>query len=142
MRLVSVLALIVATLASCTESTGPADELEVATDRSTYVVGSSVVLTIRNRTAAAAYFNHCDHRLGFMLQAQDGDAWVDAQGMDNLDCPPMVLPGVMVLEPGDSYTTSFRIDAPGTYRAEFETGPDPQSIGSEDIYSNPFEVTG
>lgn len=137
-RLLVVLASLL--LASCSSSpVEPLEELVVATDHSTYVLGEPIVVEIRNTTQADAFFTHCDHRFFHLIQQRIEGTWADRGGWGPA-CPAIYLSGVEVLIPGTAKQMTTAVDERGTYRIVFETASQSTAIGAVHVESNVFEV--
>lgn len=139
-RWLLVLPCVVASCGGCPSE--PLADLEVVADRSTYAVGSPIVISVQNTTQADAFFYHCNNRIGFVLQERSGAEWVNWTGVDGPVCPAIYISGILVLIPGSAYEKTIEIEEAGIYRAVFETGTKSTGIGSQVVYSNAFEVLG
>lgn len=91
-------------------------ELSASTDESSYVVGEEGETTIYNGTRATVYLPGCTT---FYYQLQDDrGSWVEEGA--NATCEDE--PDVRRLRAGESLSSTFSVDRPGTWRLRYEVG--------------------
>jgi hypothetical protein len=125
--------------AACELSGDPVAVVEVRTDAAVYAPGAPITARVTNHTRRDAFFNHCDNRLGFVVEGRSGGGWQEVRSVDTI-CLGIHESGVTALRPGETYTGVFTLDETGTFRLRFLTGPRATSVGYSILYSNEFEI--
>jgi|GEM_PF-4935490 len=135
-------AALVLLLAACSESTGPAGNLRVQTDRSVYslpggpgIPSVPVEFTVKNTSSFPVVLPNCGAGVLPELQRRQGGIWVD---VGYQACPSFAVYAPLVLAPGETASGQTTLAEPGVYRirvaAAQEEGGDFSSYSISPIF--------
>ncbi len=114
-------------------------KVTISTDKSTYDPLGTITFTVQNWSETTAYMWHCNFRLGYQIQKEDGGAWKSV-GDRNMICLAIYLSGAEPIVAGHPYTDTLSLSSPGLYRIEMNVGWDREHLSESQIYSNTFRV--
>jgi hypothetical protein len=107
-------------LSACSEgSIEPGGALRVELDKLRVLANEPIQATVVNRGNQEAHLLHCNFRMTFVVQQQQGGSWLDNNGSV---CPAIYISGELVLQPGERRSESFTVGSPGEYRLRVDYG--------------------
>jgi hypothetical protein len=128
-------------LAACSSPTSPRDEIELRTSRSEYAPWDTIHVSIVNRSSAAIYLAHCNHRLSLMLERRTADTWVEHRQINGPYCQAIYPMGDSAIVPGTPVTESLLLEETGQYRLATLARRAHEDFGSLRVVSRPFTVS-
>jgi hypothetical protein len=143
MRTMMTLLAIATILMGCSDagdtSVNPNGNVLATTDKTSYSVGESIAIALKNNSRSTVYFGHCNYRIGFWIERKDNDTWVDAGNIAIL-CQALYPSGRKDFPSSSISHDTISLTQTGTYRLHFPIAWLENQQIDDSILSNEFEI--
>lgn len=127
-------------LFSCSKSTtGPNDQLTLATDKNSYSISQPIALSLYNGSKSATYFWNCNYRLGFYIEEEVNGIWSEESSVAVV-CLDIYPSGISTIKSGETYRDTLTIRQAGTYRIKYPYNLQETNAPTDSLLSNQFTV--
>lgn len=131
--------LFASSLLACRSQTAPNEQLNIATDRSTYALtgsGVEIRITVTNHSESAIWLSKCSSILVPIVETRTGNRWSDAT---NSSCGSAAREPHELL-PGSSAQMAYQAQTTGVFRVRAPVFRSTTSVAPSNHASPEFEV--